>query len=142
MRERSADLALYFRVRLTNLLKSHGIRFRVLEPYKGSPGANGMFSIAFVNFDPYPLYDAMNANKVHCKCIKDRGRDGRERQILRFGIPYYETQDRLHKGLSTIEDCLRELLANSPDHSLRYLLNSGAAPSPRTDVLTSSVRPV
>ncbi len=142
LRERSADLALYFRVRLTNLLKGHGIRFRVLEPCQGSPGANGMFSIAFSNFDPYPLYDAMNAQKVHCKCIKDRGRDGRERQLLRFGIPFYETQDRLHKGLAVIEDCLREQLANSADHSLRYLLNSGAAPSPRPGVLASSARPV
>ncbi|MBB3047567.1 UDP-sulfoquinovose synthase [Litorivivens lipolytica] len=142
LRERSADLALYFRVRLSNMLRSHGIRFRLLEPHLGVPGANGMFSLSFVNFDPYPLYDAMNAHKVHCKCIKDRGRDGRERQLLRFGVPYYETQERMQKALATIEDCLREQLANSSDHSLRYLLKSGATPSPRTEVLASSARPV
>ena len=124
IRERSAGLSLFFRVRLTNLLKSHGIKFRLLEPHDGKLGVNGMFSLSFQNFDPYPLYDAMNQQQVHCKCIKDRGRDGQERNLLRFGIPYYETEARLQKALSVIEDCLRLSLSTSCNRSLRYRMNS------------------
>lgn len=124
IRERSAKLALFFRVRLTNLLKSHGVRFRLLEPHDGKLGVNGMFSVNFLNYDPYPLYDAMNQKKVHCKCIKGRGRDGKERSLLRFGIPYYETEARLQKALSVMEDCLRSSLSTASNHGLRYLANS------------------
>ncbi len=134
VRQRSADLALYFRVRLTNLLKGHGIRFRLLEPVDGQLGANGMFTLSFLNYDPYPLYSALNARKVHCKCIKDRGRDGRERSLLRFGVPYYETEARLQWGLATIEDCLRAELAAAADSGLRYLAKSGARPAPRREL--------
>lgn len=135
VRQRSADLALYFRVRLTNLLKGHGIRFRLLEPANGQLGANGMFTLSFLNYDPYPLYNTLNQRKVHCKCIKDRGRDGRERSLLRFGVPYYETEARLQHGLAIIEDCLRAELATSPDPGLRYLAKSGAQPAPRKEVV-------
>lgn len=125
--ERSMALASFLRVRLTNLLKSHGIRFKLLEPHHGALGDTGMFTISFLNFDPYPLYDALNKNKIYCKCIKNRRKDGVERQLLRFGVPYYETERRLRKALTIIEDCLRQVCVIS--HSRRgHRLEDGVVP--------------
>ena len=67
-----------------------------------------MLTVQFEQYDPYPLYQAMNERGVHCKCIKDLSKSGQPRQLLRFGVPYYETEARLEKALSVMNLCLQK----------------------------------
>ncbi len=102
IRERGIYLKKYFRQELSNILKKHAISFEL----SSSPEEIGILAVSFDEFDPYPLYNALNKAKIHCKCIKDRDQDGRDRQILRFGFPYYETKLRLENALIKLDQYL------------------------------------
>lgn len=109
IRTRSAALAAYLRPRLSTLLRRHGIDHAYLGASEGRVGETGVLTVIFPEFDPYPLYDAMNQLGVHVKCIKDRDKAGRPRQLLRFGCPYYENEQRLNEVLGVIENCLQAM---------------------------------
>ena len=59
----------------------------------------GYFSIHFKTVDPYPLYHYLNKRSVHVKCIKKANT-----QLLRIGVPYYETKERLKKMSRLVEE--------------------------------------
>lgn len=107
-RERSAQLARSFRPKLSALLERHGIAHNFLTTHDGRVGEAGVLTVSFPDYDPYPVYHAMNQRIVHAKCIKDRGKDGRDRRLLRFGLPCYETEARLAEALTVFEQCLAE----------------------------------
>jgi UDP-sulfoquinovose synthase len=66
------------------------------------PSSPGMVAIRFDRLDPYPLYQKLEANKVHVKCIKGATPSGLWLNQLRFGVPWYETPARLEQALSII----------------------------------------
>jgi len=63
---------------------------------------------SFTKFDPYPLYRALDNHMLHVKCIRDHTREGHARQLLRFGVPYYENVNRLRRALGIIDECLEQ----------------------------------
>ena len=103
---RSAALCRFFAPRLDDLLTYHGIEHRFVGTQAGPRRDTGVLTVSFPNHDPYPLYRALDQRMVHAKCIKDRDKGGKRRQLLRFGMPYYESAPRLREALSTIDGCL------------------------------------
>lgn len=108
---RSAGLARWFLAELDRILRSRGIAARyygwggqLADPGTEEPGdaLRGVFSAVFEDFDPFPLYEHLNARRVHVKCIKKRDGEGRPLQLLRFGFPCYENLDRLETALREI----------------------------------------
>lgn len=104
IRKRSRNLAGRLRQGLTDLFGQRDISHRFLNQQYALEWEAGVVTIAFENYDPYPLYQAMNQRGVHCKCIKDL-HHGQERMLLRFGVPFYETEARIEQALSVIADC-------------------------------------
>lgn len=112
VRSRSASLAAFLQPRLAGLLRQYGISHEFIA-LLGDSGERGVLTVAFADFDPYPLYDAMNRRGVHVKCIKDRDSAGHERRLLRFGCPYYESEERLRRVISVMDDCLQRVADDS-----------------------------
>ncbi|WP_339675267.1 aminotransferase class V-fold PLP-dependent enzyme [uncultured Zhongshania sp.] len=107
-RQRSRHLASKFRKGVHAELESRQIDHSFLSTGDGVIGESGVLTVQFEQYDPYPLYQAMNERGVHCKCIKDLSKSGQPRQLLRFGVPYYETEARLEKALSVMNLCLQK----------------------------------
>ena len=94
---------------LDQLLLDYGIEHRFLNKQYALDCEAGVLTVAFENYDPYPLYNAMNQRGVHCKCIKDTCKRGEPRQLLRFGVPFYETESRLEQALSIVDQCMKQV---------------------------------
>jgi UDP-sulfoquinovose synthase len=109
--QRGAQLAARVAKRAGALFDSFGVEHTILESSAGGEARTGTLTVSFPRFDPYPLYTAMNQRMLHCKCIKHRTRSGAPKQLLRFGIPYYETLTRLRDALAVLESCLWEVCA-------------------------------
>ena len=103
---RSSALCSFFAPRLDDLLDHHGIEHHFIGTHAGPRRGTGVLAVSFPSHDPYPLYRDLDQRRVHTKCIKDRDKDGRRRQLLRFGMPYYESESRLQEALNTIDGCL------------------------------------
>ena len=106
VRERGIYLKKFFRSGLQMVLEKHAIS----AEYNDAAEELGILSVAFDDFDPYPLYMALNKAKIHCKCIKDtlklNDQESKPRQILRFGFPYYETKLRMENALMKLDQYL------------------------------------
>jgi len=76
-----------------------GIKYKVLNNALGAP----LLSVGFQDYHPFNLYSELNENGVHCKCIIDYKKSGETFHILRFGLPYYETTERLTKAIQILE---------------------------------------
>ncbi|RYY83314.1 MAG: NAD-dependent epimerase/dehydratase family protein, partial [Chitinophagaceae bacterium] len=85
--KRSAYLSAQLRELLEDVLSRYGIQHTIVTKNGDAP----MLSIGFEDFRPYDLYCELNAKGIHCKCIMNYKKDGKEYHILRFGLPYYET---------------------------------------------------
>lgn len=107
IRQRCRYLASKLRQGLDALLLSYNIEHRFLNKQYALSCEAGVLTVAFKDYDPYPLYHAMNQRGVHCKCIKDTCKRGEARQLLRFGVPFYETEARLEYALSVMDECIR-----------------------------------
>lgn len=96
--QRSHYLAAFFKNELHEILE------RVDLDYRFAVEENtAVISLLLVDYDPYPLYIFLNRKAIHVKCIKNCLLDDDTRvHILRFGIPYYETVDRLRTVLNAI----------------------------------------
>ncbi|HEX6916198.1 MAG TPA: aminotransferase class V-fold PLP-dependent enzyme [Chitinophagaceae bacterium] len=103
VQQRSAYLATYFREKLEDVLQRSGIRYRILNTNPEAP----MLAFGFPEFHPFALYSELNDNGVHCKCIIGNEQDGETVNILRFGLPYFETIDRLERAAEVVEEVLR-----------------------------------
>jgi UDP-sulfoquinovose synthase len=101
---RSSYLGAYFQKRLDELFSNCGIGFTFLN----NNNSTAVISIAFTDYDPYPLYKFLNDQMVHTKCIKNHKIAGAEYHIIRIGIPYYETMERLNYALFEIGRYLSE----------------------------------
>ena len=139
IRKRGVQLRNFFRNSLSALLQKHGIHCDFFQV--GNEGANevGILTAWFKDFDPYPLYLAMNKLKLHCKCLKDSDQNGIPRQILRFGFPYYETRNRLQNALAMLDEYLRELHSyrnqaclNSDSEKSKAIIEETVWPQPQT----------
>lgn len=53
--------------------------------------------------DPYPLYAALNARGVHTKCVKSTLPTGESLALLRVGVPWHETPERLAGFVRIVE---------------------------------------
>lgn len=95
--ERSRYLAAFFRKELAEILDQVGMPYHFADD-----GMSPVISLAFTDYDPYPLYDFLNQEKIHVKCIKGCYSEEGDIHILRFGIPYYETKSRLLAVIDTI----------------------------------------
>ena len=109
IRQRGRYLASRLRAGLDQLLEEYGIAHRFLNQQYALSCEAGVLTVAFDDYDPYPLYNAMNARGVHCKCIKDTCKQGEPRQLLRFGVPFYETESRLEHALSVMDQCMNQV---------------------------------
>ena len=105
IRERSAYLARYWKSELENLLSEQGIEFLFLDAEDGIAN-KAVVSLAFPEFDPYPLYKYMDEHLVHVKCIKDYRINGKVYHILRFGMPYFETIERLKFAIEKFKETI------------------------------------
>lgn len=65
-----------------------------------------------LEFDPYPLYTRLDIRAVHMKCIKGKTGTGEPLNQLRFGLPWFEQEERLEAALSIIDYTLREERGN------------------------------
>lgn len=101
--KRSSYLSSTFRSKLEEVLVSSGIMYKVLNEEQNAP----MLSIAFYDYHPFELYNQLNEKGIHCKCIIGSKHDGHSLNILRFGLPYFETTDRLNYAVSTIGSILQ-----------------------------------
>lgn len=120
IRARSVQLKHYFQQSLCLMLRKHHIHFELIQTKIDHSPDIGILTFAFRNFDPYPLYLAMNKLKLHCKCIKDTDHEAQPRQILRFGFPYYETKTRLEKILKVLDQFLSENFSNQNQHMQHF----------------------
>ena len=100
--ERSKSLATAFCKGLDDILSKTGVDYTFLNSEYGNP----IISLAFTSYDPYPLYKSLNEKGVHVKCIKDHAIGNTVYHILRFGMPYYETMERLNSALGEIREVL------------------------------------
>ncbi len=89
---RSSYLRAYFQKKLDEIFTANGIEHAFFNDLHCSP----LVAIAFTDFDPYPLYMYLNEQQVHTKCIKDHMMAGTVYHILRIGLPYFETIERLN----------------------------------------------
>ncbi len=69
-----------------------------------------MISVGFQDFHPYELYSELNEEAVHCKCIIGTEYDGAVYNVLRFGLPYFETVERVQIAVETIQSTLEKQL--------------------------------
>jgi UDP-sulfoquinovose synthase len=102
--ERSSYLAQYFYKHLHDILEAHELKFSFLNNCLYSP----VITPSFTDYDPYPLYQRLNQQHIHVKCIKNHEIDEQSVHILRFGIPYFETISRLDTALGQIEHYLKQ----------------------------------
>ena len=61
----------------------------------------GFFSISLGSIDVYPIYQKLNTDFIHVKCIKNDAQN-----LLRIGLPYYETKERLKKVIYSFKNIL------------------------------------
>jgi UDP-sulfoquinovose synthase len=101
--KRSAQLSDIFRGKLEKALAKFNIRYKILNTTEAAP----LLSVAFPDYNPFDLYSELNENGVHCKCIIGYKKSGDSFHILRFGLPYYETADRLEQAIDKIEAVLQ-----------------------------------
>jgi UDP-sulfoquinovose synthase len=59
-------------------------------------------------FDPYLLYSRLDTRAVHMKCIKGQTGTGQPLNQLRFGLPWFEQEERLDTALGIVDYTLRE----------------------------------
>ncbi len=95
---RSSYLRSHFQNKLEDMASSYGIEHVFLNDSHCSP----LVAIAFTDFDPYPLYKFLNEQRVHTKCIKNHMVGNKAYHILRIGLPYFETCERLNYVLGQI----------------------------------------
>ena len=98
IQQRSTQLAEYLSNRVKNILDNKHVKYQGLP---GNPLRHGFFSIDFEEVDPYPIYQALNKEKVHIKCIKKPGIN-----VLRWGVPYFESKRRLDLVATIFEKTL------------------------------------
>ncbi len=103
--QRSAELSSFFREKLEQVLNRFELQYKILNKTNAAP----LLSIAFTHFHPYELYRELNENGVHCKCIIDYDYNGEKLNILRFGLPYYETENRLQLAITSFQLALQKL---------------------------------
>jgi UDP-sulfoquinovose synthase len=97
--QRSARLSGIFRKKLEALFYENNIEFDVLNKTDNAP----LLSIALHDYNPFSLYSYLNDSGIHCKCMIDH-KDGESTyHILRFGLPYYETEDRLEQVINEMK---------------------------------------
>lgn len=101
---RSNYLRGYFQKKLDEVFTCHGVSHVFLNNEQSCP----LVAIAFTDFDPYPLYRYLNDQQVHTKCIKNHMIAGSMLHILRIGLPYFETAERLNYVLFQIGRFLSE----------------------------------
>jgi UDP-sulfoquinovose synthase len=98
--QRSRELTLYFQTRVSRIFEDRHIK---MEP-SFNPEYGGSLTLSFQNWDPYPLYDFLNQHRIHLKCIKVPNHIPKSLQLIRIGIPYFETKSRLDQVLEKIND--------------------------------------
>ncbi len=59
--------------------------------------------------DPYPLYAGLNARGVHTKCVKETLADGTRLNLLRLGVPWYESPARLARVSGLVSALVGEI---------------------------------
>lgn len=104
--KRSSHLSGIFKNQLEEVLASSGIAYHFLNEDTNSP----MVSIGFVDYHPFDLYSELNEKGIHCKCIIGSKHQGQTFNILRFGLPYFETEERISYAVSTIGSVLQNLV--------------------------------
>lgn len=102
--QRSCYLADFMRQRLQKVLDEQDLHYVFLNDAPKSP----VVSIGFTEYDPYPLYQYLNKHNIHIKCIKDHRIDGTTYHILRIGLPYYESKERLAYTVGEMAFFIRE----------------------------------
>ncbi|WP_460567315.1 aminotransferase class V-fold PLP-dependent enzyme [Flaviaesturariibacter terrae] len=102
---RSGYLSDLFRQQLEEVLTKYEIPYKILN----KNGAAPMLSIAFYEPIAYDLYTELNSKEIHCKCIMNYAKDGQQYHILRFGLPYYETTERLNYAVQMVDGVLKDL---------------------------------
>jgi UDP-sulfoquinovose synthase len=100
--ERSAYLSDVFREKISGVLTKFNLDHKILNTTGKAP----LLSVGFEDYHPFELYAALNENGVHCKCIIDYKKGGKSFHILRFGIPYFETLDRLEQAIGILGEIL------------------------------------
>jgi len=110
--QRSSMLANWFQKKLADALAPLKHDFVFLNNTMNSP----VISLAFQEFDPYPLYKSLNERHVHIKCIKDHKIGDKVYHILRFGFPYFETLDRLEFAITQV----RQLIAEAEHKEMKF----------------------
>jgi UDP-sulfoquinovose synthase len=96
--ERSCELAGFLRDGLSERLNAAGIAHHYLNNFPAP-----CLSLAFTDYDPYPLYRHLHHMNIYVKCIKKQPIDDKVVHILRIGLPYYETRERLRQFLLELE---------------------------------------
>lgn len=102
--QRSRYLAGIFQEQLSAAFDAQGIDHTIVSNRHDSP----LLSFGFIDFHPYDLYRELNEIGVHCKCIIDYSGGKKYRHILRFGIPYFETVERLQQAVGTIAEVVAQ----------------------------------
>jgi UDP-sulfoquinovose synthase len=102
--QRSCMLANWFQNKLAEAFVHLKSDYVFLNSSVSSP----VISLAFQEFDPYPLYKSLDARHIHVKCIKDHKVGDKVYHILRFGFSYFETLDRLEFAIGQIKLALAE----------------------------------
>ncbi|MCE3282878.1 MAG: hypothetical protein K0Q66_1615 [Chitinophagaceae bacterium] len=108
--KRSSHLSRVFREQLGTVLEKYGLEYKILNTSTDAP----LLSVAFTGYHPFSLYSELNENGVHCKCIIDYKKGGDKFHILRFGLPYYETEQRLSQAVAVIDEALEKQLKIMP----------------------------
>lgn len=111
---RSCELNGFVRVWMSKIFTDAGIDY-----YFPEDGPLPCLVIAFPDYDPFPLYLYLHSMNIHIKCIKRRRlSNGETVNMLRIGIPYYETRERLSRFLIQVEAFLYSSLPALPQPSL------------------------
>lgn len=102
--KRSAYLSNILKEKLSAVFNKHAINIRILNTCDSAP----LLSVAFDEYHPFQLYQELNDSGVHCKCIIDYKKGDEKIHILRFGLPYYETIERLDEAVGKLDIILQQ----------------------------------
>jgi UDP-sulfoquinovose synthase len=97
--KRCALLKEYFEPKLFAIFTKNDIACTASNVEKNTP----FIAVEFTSYNPYPLYEFLNQNSVHLKYIKSKNTS-----VIRIGIPYFETKDRLDKALNLIKSFIQQ----------------------------------
>jgi len=112
---KTRELSDYFWKSINVCFDKFNINSRRMESGSSQLSSSPFLVLYFQDYNPYELYKEMSNANVCVKCIIDCNVFGNKVHILRIGILYFETTERILKSVNIVENCLYSLQRRGGD---------------------------